>query len=87
MSQDQLAASAGYTQGMVSHWETGATDYTGTNLVNLAKALNCETRDLLYRHPSVDEDIAAIIETLPLTDRAQVLEIAKTFKRARGGDE
>lgn len=84
LSQDQLGAKAGYTQGMISHWETGATDYTGNNLVNLARALECEPRDLLYRHPDTDIELADIVETMTIADRSRLLEIAKTMKRTDG---
>lgn len=47
LSQTELAAAIGVTQGAVSQWEMGASKPSLDNLVSIAKALGCKVDDLI----------------------------------------
>ena len=47
ISQAQLAAMLGITQGAVSQWENGTAKPTFDNIKKLAAVLNCTVDDLL----------------------------------------
>ncbi len=79
-SQEALAAKLGWTQGAISHLENNRSDYTGDTIAALAHALDCTPRDLMFRNPDDNEDLAEILETLPDGERRRALEIMKTFR-------
>lgn len=85
MTQEQLAERTGLTQGMISHLETGRTDYTGNILILLADALQCEPQDLIMRNPLDTEAPWSIWETLPPPEQRQAVEILKALKRTSRG--
>lgn len=88
LSQEELGAKMGVTQGMISHLETGEADYTGETLESLAKALDCTTFQLLFVNPitgvvdSAVSDGVAAYESLPDREKRQAIEIMKGLKRA-----
>jgi transcriptional regulator with XRE-family HTH domain len=47
LSQAELAAAIGVTQGAVSQWEMGSSKPSLGNLVSIAKALGCKVDDLI----------------------------------------
>lgn len=65
LTQEALGYKVGLTQGMISHLETGETDFTSTHLDLLSKALHCTKYDLLFRDPNNDNDPVAAIHALP----------------------
>lgn len=84
LNQEQLAERTGFTQGMISHLETGRTDFTGNHLELLANALQCDPADLLMRNPLDPEAPWSIWETLQPPEKRQAVEIMKALKRAAG---
>lgn len=81
LSQEVLGEKINLTQGMISHLETGATDYTGQHLEDLSKALDCTIFELLFVDPQLGEHPLVIYETLPDREKRQAIEILKTLKR------
>lgn len=87
LSQEELAAKVGLTQGMISHFETGESDYTGESLELLAKGLDCTVFQLLFVNPltgevdsAASEGVAAY-EALPEREKRQAIEIMRGLKR------
>ncbi len=65
MIQDDLAAKTGYSQGMISFWESGKSDVTTENVSVLATALGITPEQLQYRDPDEGEHIADVWARLP----------------------
>ncbi len=85
LSQEALAHRAGLTQGMISQLEHGTSDYTGRQLENLSKALNCTVYELLFRDPAWPESPASAFAELAEEDQGFAIEMLRTIKRRRGG--
>lgn len=85
LSQEALGGMVGVTQSMISKLELGSTDYTGSLLEKLAKALGCTIYELLFRDPAWPESPIAVIEELPEEDLPFALDMLKTIRRRRGG--
>lgn len=65
MTQNDLAAKTGYSQGMISQWEDGKSDVTTENVHILAAALGITPEQLQYRDPDKGEHIADVWARLP----------------------
>ncbi len=81
LSQEELGAHVGFTQGMISQLENGTSDYTRSHLESLATALDCEPSDLLVHDPNQGESPYSLIERMDADDRSRALEILKALKR------
>lgn len=62
--------------------ERGKVPYTQTLLELLAVELRCDAPDLIIRDPTDPAGLWSIWETLEPVQQRQVVEIAKTLKRA-----
>lgn len=82
LTQVQFAERIGMNQGHLSRIEKGQRPYDQEFLERAATELNCDPADLIMRDPSAAEAIWSIWEQLEPTARQQVVEIAKTFKKA-----
>lgn len=78
LTQEALAARVGLTQGMISHLETGETDFTGTHMVMLSGVLECAPPDLLAYPPGHPMEI---FHSLPPQAQVQAVELMKALKR------
>lgn len=81
LTQEQLAERIGITKSYVSKIEAGKKRYDQPFIEAAAVVLSCEPVDLIVRDPSDPDGIWSIWDTLKPTQRAQVVEIAKTIKR------
>lgn len=82
LTQEQLAERIGITKSYLSKIETGKKRYDQPFLEAAAEALSCEPADLIVRNPEDPEGIWSIWDNLDGAARAQVVEIAKTFRKA-----
>jgi transcriptional regulator with XRE-family HTH domain len=82
LSQLQMAERIGIDKSYVSKIENGKKRYDQPFLEAAAEVLNCSPADLIVRDPSTSESIWSIWEQLAPQAREQVVEIAKTFKKA-----
>lgn len=82
LTQTQLAERVGVAVSTISQLETGKQGYAQPTLEAIAEALQCEPADLLMRDPSKEDALWSIWEGLDQPQRAQIVEIAKTFRRA-----
>lgn len=85
LSQEKLADQVGMTQGMISHLETGATEFTSRHLELLAGALGCKPADLLTRDPTDPDAPWLIWDDLSSDQKRQAMDILKIFHRNAGG--
>lgn len=81
MNQEDLAAAAGVSQGLISQLENNGTDYTGDTLARLAFALNCTDIDLLTRDPGDPEGLGREWDDLSPLERRQLVAIIKGLKQ------
>jgi transcriptional regulator with XRE-family HTH domain len=79
LTQEELAAQAGISQGMVSLLETGKSDYTGELLETIAKTLGCTPADLLTRDPLDMEAPWSIWDSMPPEQRRQAIRILRAL--------
>lgn len=82
LTQDQLAERIGITKSYLSKIENFKKRYDQPFLEAAAEVIGCEPADLIMRDPSDPEGIWSIWDTLAPTERAQVVAIAKTFRKA-----
>lgn len=82
LTQIQLAERIEVNQGNLSKIENGTRKYDQEFLERAADALRCEVADLLVRDPTGPDAIWSIWEQLDTSARKQVVEIAKTFRKA-----
>lgn len=82
MTQEELAAESGLSQGLISQLENNTTDYSGDTLARLAFALNCTEIDLLTRNPDDPEGLGKAWDTLSARERRQLVGIIKSLKEA-----
>ncbi len=82
LTQEQLAERIGVAVSTISQLETMKQGYSQPTLEAIADALGCEPADLLMRNPTSDDHMWSILESLDPPARNQIIEIAKTFKRA-----
>lgn len=82
LTQDQLADRIGVATSTISQLEKGRQGYSQATLEALAEALQCEPADLLMRNPLKEDAMWSIWEALDPPAKNQVLEIAKTFRKA-----
>jgi transcriptional regulator with XRE-family HTH domain len=85
LSQEQLGAKVGLTQGMISHLETGETDYTGSHLEDLSKALKCTIYELLFVDPTHGQSAMAVYEDLPESERQTALDLLLALRKRASG--
>lgn len=71
-----------YSVGQLSRVERSEMPYSQDLLEALATIYRCGPGDLLMRDPTSPDAIWSIWEQLAPQDRQQVVEIAKTFKKA-----
>lgn len=81
-TQEQMAERLEITQGHLSKIESGKRDYDQALLEKAAEILQCDVPDLLARNPDDPEGMWSIWENVGPVERRQIVEIAKTFKRA-----
>lgn len=81
MSQEALAARAGYTQGMISQWENAESTMDLDHVVELAAALDITERQFLQQTPTAEETIEDVYEDLSRDEQRRLMEIAKTLRR------
>jgi transcriptional regulator with XRE-family HTH domain len=79
LSQTELGAKSGYSQGMISQWENGESDVPVTAVYKLAAALGITPEQLMFRDPDEGEHIAEVWDRIAEGDRPQALRILKTF--------
>ena len=79
LSQEQLAGRIDKDQSYLSKIERFKHEYNQAFLEAVAYALMCEPADLIMRDPLQEEAIWSIWEQVPVTERARVIEIIKTF--------
>lgn len=79
---EKLAERIGSSQPNLSKIERGLVPYSQEMLEALAVELRCEPADLIVRDPSDPDGIWSIWESLAPEQRAQIVAIAKTFKKA-----
>lgn len=77
-----MAERIGMNQGHLSRIEKGDRPYDQEFLERASDVLNCTPADLLMRDPSKPESIFTIWEQLEPAAQSQIVEIAKTFKKA-----
>lgn len=82
LTQDQMAERVGVDKSYISKIENGKKRYDQPFLEAAAEVLRCEPADLIMRDPAGAEAIWSIWEQLTPQARDQVVEIAKTFKKA-----
>lgn len=82
LTQPQLAERIGVSTSSISQLETYKQGYSQATLEAIAEALGCEPADLLVRDPSRKEAIWSIWDALEPAAREQVVEIARTFRKA-----
>lgn len=81
LTQEQLADRIGITKSYVTKIEKGSRRYDQPFLEAAATVLRCEPADLIVRDPTDPEGIWSVWDSLAPVERAQVVEIAKTFKK------
>lgn len=83
LSQVQLAERVGINQGNLSKIESGVRKYDQEFLEKAAEALGCEPADLLKRDPKAQaaEEIWDFYDKMTSTQKAQLVEIAKTLQK------
>lgn len=81
MSQEELAAEAGLSQGLISQLENNEADYSGDTLARLAYALHCEEIDLLTRDPGDPEGLGRAWDELSPRERRQMVAIIKGIRQ------
>lgn len=79
LTLEQVGERVGVTAGALSQLERGEVQYTQPMLEALADALSCEPADLLIRDPRHEAGIMLVWNQIPESDRAQVIEVLKTF--------
>lgn len=79
LNQDQLAERIGVGQPYISKIERGVQSPDLEFLERAAEALSCSTTDLINRDPADPEAIWDLYDKMTTTQRAQVVEIAKTL--------
>lgn len=82
LTQEQLAERIGINRAYLSKIESGKRRYDQPFLEAAAVVLRCEPADLIIRDPTDPEGIWSIWDALAGPERRQVVEIAKTFKKA-----
>lgn len=82
LSQEQLAERLGVSRPQITKFEKNTRQPDLAELEVLAEILRCEPADLIMRDPTDPDGIWSIWDTLAPTERSQVVEIAKTFKKA-----
>jgi transcriptional regulator with XRE-family HTH domain len=82
LTQEQLAERIDVAVSTISQLETNKQGYSQATLEALAWALQCEPADLLMRDPTKEDALWTIWEGLDAPSKQQIVEIAKTFKRA-----
>ena len=78
MTQTDLAHQAGVSQQSISAYETGKKEPTLPTLVRLLAAAGSEMRIRLEPIDDHDATLAAFIETLPASQRAELGEESRT---------
>ena len=79
LNQDQLAERIGVQQPFISKIERGVQSPDLAFIEVAAEALNCTPTDLITRDPRDPEAIWDLYDKMTSTQRAQVVEIAKTL--------
>ena len=85
LTQDQFAERIGVTKSYVSKIESGKRRYDQPFLEAAAEVLQGAPADLIVRDPRDPDGIWSVWDALDKTQRSQVVEIAKTFKRTGTG--
>ena len=84
MSQEQLAEKVGISTTHMSHIETGNTKLSLQVLVDISKALEVRTDDLLFDTPSEKEisikELTEILESCSAEETRIISDIAKALK-------
>lgn len=86
-TQDRLAELTGLSKPYISQLEGGKRQYTQELLEVFSAALGCDhPADLITRDPTDPDGIWTVWGQLRPAQRTQVVEIAKTIKRAGSGE-
>lgn len=74
MTQEQLGAKVGMTQGMISQLENGDSNFTGRHLAALSRALRCSVFELLFVDPDADPNnpLAEFLKMTPAQQRMAI---------------
>lgn len=86
LTQQELAKRIDYTDGAISHIETGQSAYTQTFLEAIAKALDCKPGDLIFHEPktaSNKDKINQMVASMDEEDTAILMVMVEAFWRAR----
>lgn len=81
LTQLQLAERIGIDKTYLSKIESGKRRYDQPFLEAAADVLRCEPADLIMRDPTDPDGIWSVWDSLAPAQRAQVVDIAKTFKK------
>lgn len=82
LTQEALAAKAGYSTSMISMLETGERQYTQESLEAIAAALTCSPVDL-FVPPSEQPPLAKLVQSLTAAEQRQVEHFIRAI-RAEG---
>jgi len=80
LTQEQLADRVGIDRTIVSKIENGKLDYHQAFLEAAADALRCEPADLLVRDPTAPQAIWSVWDSIPETQKPQVLAVIQALK-------
>lgn len=79
LSQEELAAKIGVSQGRISQWETGDDKITWAMIKKLAVALDTTPEALVASAPGEDSLYSAVIQ-LPKADHPRAIRIIKSLR-------
>lgn len=78
-NQERMAEMSELSLGYYNEVETGKRRYNQDLLEKFAEVLQCDPADLITRDPNDPEAIWELYDKMTSTQRAQVVEIAKTL--------
>ena len=82
LTLEQLAERIGMTHQNLGKIERGKVPYNQVLLELIAEELRCEPADLIMRDPSAPDSIWSIWDQLQPVQRAQLVSIGETLKKA-----
>jgi transcriptional regulator with XRE-family HTH domain len=83
LTQDELAAKSGVSQGTICRIEGGNQDTTLKTLDKLAKHLGCDGGDILSVDPAQADPLADAWRRIPEDQRSQALRVLESFTRRK----
>jgi len=80
LSQENLGAALGVTQGLISQWESGETEPPLSRIFELAEALNCRPADLVEHTPEEIDALLTIWKSLKPIAKKQSLQLMEVLR-------